>query len=779
MPLSLPSTSRPTVRTRLGWHHLRWLLRRYWWLTLVGLVGTSALTWVATAAALGGRVVFALAYTEINDILPLRIWVIVLGVLHGFVLFGHLWSRRESGMYLTLGVSRTKQFSARYLLGAGSLLASIILPLAVAYASGISRLGGDSAGVCGIYTVTFTVSLALVVLLTYAVTVTVAVLSGRFMSAALSLGGVLAAPYTLLYAVQGLIGKYLLGSPLGYRFNVYEHIPNLLGCSRGAGLFTMLEGQLEIVSIHQWLTDEGATDAWQDKMTMLRDAYALPTGNVLLLCGVLVVLSVVACLLFRRRPAEVAGQVYTHPVLTVCIALTVALGVGGWGLTRTLPVDGLGNLGLSGLIFAVSLVLVMLVVMLLLTKEWRATLRLTPAAGGAVAVVLGAILCLGGGWFGYADYVPATDEIASVTVRYNQNAYLMPNETYTRFREYHSPIDDGRGGIYLSVEDDIKCLYSRGLQADELCHPLTTAEDIARVRAIHETIIADGHHPYSGRATEAPGDAAVTARYLIVYTLKDGSTVERYYNTLRLSTLEATLQIEETEVYKTAMREAHAASAADEVALEIGDAFFLSGHLLDLTREEKATLYAALDADYAALSQELRYHPAPADIVGIIRERVGASGTVGKPTGDIVMWGFGDFADEAGAEVFYITTAHERTLAFLAERGLTAYFHEAAEAADYTIKSIKRQPYTTRHYEMGDGITHTITHLFLSYPGYDQLDYKHAETITEVPAVEWEALLARSVPTAYLSRPASLICITYETPEGETRVLTRVVPEDG
>ncbi len=779
------ATRKPTRRAARApmAHYVWWLLRRYAWLALLGAVSLSALTWVMAELALDGHPAFALSATSMTAT-PLRLWAIVFGVLCGFVLYGFLWSRRECGMYLTLSVGRVKQFSARYLFGVGSILLSVAIPLTVAYLRGIARIGGDVAGACLTYTVTFGVSLLLICLLSFAVSVAVSVLCGRFLGALLSLGGVLALPYALLWAVQTLIGKYLLGCPLGTSYGVRSVLeeewiaPNLMTVGEGAGLFTMLEKQLRLVTIRvdggQSETTEPVIDAFgqpmvptpgqegtglAEQMARIKELFALPVGDVILLTVVLAILAVLTGLLFWRRRAEVSGQVYVCPALAFAAALAAGGGVGAFVLGLDLPIEGAGQLVLSGILFVVAVAAVTAAVLLILTRSRRVMRRAWPAVGGTAAMCCLLAVLLGSGWFGYAARIPAAEDIAEVSVSYNQNHYYLNRLEYTRYSRFNSA-RGAEGGLFR--EDDTRFLYTRGYQWDALAAPLTDPADIALIRDIHAAVVADGLVPFTGRATEDPADTVVSADYLITYTLKDGSKVVRYYECLRLGTLERTMDIEETDTFRALAAESHAHDRLAGADLWIGDEYFASLHRLELTTEEKRLLYAALDADYAALTPEERYHPAPGDILGVIRER----------TTDFTGRKIADFADERNTEVFYITRKHANTCAFLEERGLLGYFDTDLDAVMGHIRRIEVQPYTVRfHWNMTPDPT---SHLFLSCEQYDQLDHTSEVSIVEVPRERWEKVLTGSVPVAYLSRPAELVLVTYETEEGRELVVTRV-----
>lgn len=133
-------------------HDVWWLIRRYGWLFLVGFGGCSVLTWLGTLTVSASEThgLFFMVMPGIESSF-LRIFAVLFGILSGFVLFGFLWNRRESRMYLTLGLRRRTLYLTRYLFGAGSILLSITSALLIMYAIRMASFGSDIGGMCFFY----------------------------------------------------------------------------------------------------------------------------------------------------------------------------------------------------------------------------------------------------------------------------------------------------------------------------------------------------------------------------------------------------------------------------------------------------------------------------------------------------------------------------------------------------------------------------------------------------------------------------------------------------
>ncbi len=734
------------------WHYILRMIRRYVWVMLLAGLVFATFTCIGTSSnhMSGDEFFFLMNYDSIT---PLRWSVVLFGLLSAFLLFGYLWNRRETNLYGSLGISRTKQFWIRYLCGLLFNLLPLALTLVASYVIGIQRIDADPHGVCRHYTGVFILAICLVSWLSYTLSVMVAVLCGRFLSAGICAAGVLALPYAVMLAAQSLMNTYLHGAPGGSM--IYENqIPWLNfweNVGRRPGLFTMLDESLgEIRLYEKHLTEQ----KWVDEYMAERP---LPAVKFLLLAGLALGMTLLAWWLFSRRKAEHAGQLYINPVLSHATSLTVGVLAGALHMRIVLPVERTAALWLKGLMFLGAVVVVSLLFGLILSREWRGLVRGLPVASGAAAVALVVMICLATGGFGYAAYIPETDEIASVQVTYNQNKtpYIdcRAGSGGSVWRHQDKEIDgvdlgDYRDHYYLSF-------FFPWTESPTLTSP----EDIEVVRGIHKTIIEDGLRPRTGCEAEVYGDSAVTANYCISYTLKSGKVVNRYYENLSLSALEATLEIDNTSFIQEKIQTLHANGFIDpEQKAIISDQMFVNPTILDLTDEEKAALFAAIDADYADLSVEQRYFPAADEVLGVIYLSTVFESEIGGSSGSVEVEKV-PVVPDLHSDLYFITTAYTRTLTFLEAHDLMQYM-----TVPYTVEAILVQDYTPRY--QGDT---AMTYQFRSVPNLNQLDGKHVDTITCVPVSDWEETIAASVPTAMFTRPGRLILIVMNSGDAVVR----------
>jgi hypothetical protein len=695
------------------------------------------------------------------EILP-RIIGVLYGIFAAFCMFRFLWSRRECGMTLSVGVTRWKQFTLRYLFGLLSVMLAVVVPLLLAYHLEMRTMGEDPVGVCAHYTAVYMIALFVVTALSYTVGVLIAVLCGNFLPAMLSTVGVLVAPYALLGGLQKMLETYLFGSP---------HGETLLSDHLHAGLFTMLTESLQSRSYTGGLLNEinsPTCEPWlPEYLKGLKAEISLPTERVIFLLILLLGIALFACYAYCRRPAEHAGKTYVHSLLTYAVALPC-----GFGLSALVLYIPVGMLWLTVLLVSAFLAAVLLL-RLILVRSLRSVLRGYAIPCGAAGLCIVLSILLGMGWFGYASYVPDAADVASVRVTYNQNRTLFPGLPGGAFSQGLPQGASQALGGYGIGDEYLHFLYVYGMHTDfENLPEMTQAEDIQKVLSIHEAIVDGGQQTYTKEPAEVHEDTVINADYRIVYKLKNGKTVERYYHYLSLAMLETTMQVEDTAAYRSVFSEGHDdIFYLEDGIFAIGDPLFSNFTDLPLDEDEQKMLIKALDTDVANLTFEERYFntgdPVRDTVIGILRCTM-IEGNMDKL--------FMPHPFERHYEVYYLTEAYENTLAFLAERGLTKYF-----VNPYTVESVRIRPYTPRFYDSGD---RAPSYVFFSCENvvqalssrsdirvdvYTALD----DLTTPVPESAWDAHIQNSRAVALMTRPGVMVQITLTNARGEKKLVTR------
>ncbi len=568
------------------------------------------------------------------------------GAALAVALFRFLLAKRETTAFLSLGLSRTALFLARYLAGAACVVVAIGIPFALSCALNGVALGFYDGFVseclyvtCG-YVVVALVSFTLASI----ATMRAGTLFEACAFAVVLLGGVTA----ILWGV-GVLADYLL-----------------VGNAAGATLYgqdTLVEPDL--LSQFSWLNpalffaDEGASHQY---FQILHPVYYPETGSWLLVAAwfavqILLAIGGALALRFRRgEQAEMAGKSPAFSFVAVavfgCAAFAAAVTVLGAVEVRVALVVG-------------AVAFAMLSAALLFGPlRGRTTPRMTLSCIGGEIAVMGIVVALiASGGLGFSSFIPEADEIESVEVSYvGSPSYLTMGI---------SGVSSGSSYYFTSYRT------------------YTAESSVEIVRSLHEQLVASARMSFETdyedfESTVVPYDVVIR------YQLANGDSVVRYFDRASIGELSALMSLDNDEharELERAVVTGDVSALSDEeqegIASSSAASAYRSGRIyaadavlnriveISCSDEDRAALLEAIADDLESLSASERYSPSEATRVSLMFTL--------SPELDVSSFGF-----SFNNAVLYITSAWENTLAWLDERG----FLEVLEG-DFTAQIVE------------------------------------------------------------------------------------------
>ena len=774
-------------------HYLKYVVKRYSWLALIPILLIGFHTWIGnmifgveTASPHGSfvgkyyRVVDT--GTALSDTIPYA--SVLIGFCIALALFSFLWQKREGFSTLSLGVSLKKQFLIRYLFGGGIIAISYVLSFALSYAMSMRVLSSDITGLGIKYTVIYVLCLTLLALCVYTVFAICAILSGRFVDYLIGATGVIVIPYAIGQILHYVFENFLHGSLLGigrsglvlatkevlYEGNI-EHITDRFGAFTSFdSVFDVFAVPLDPASVHP------------EELEFFRNAVAMPWGTFIITLILTVALAVLACIAFIRRPVEKTGMAGICPTLTVVASISISLFVSSFICELNL------NRFLLMFIFSLLFALVFFILNTVCTAGIKSALAHYPQVLATACTVWLCVLVCFFGAFGYSDYIPEEAEIEKVVMNYIGNPVMLRGakggwETMgSGSSQYSNDASFNIDGYVQGLNFIHWWTYFEDMPV------LTSESDIAKAIEIHEYVISEGMKLKSNINCREPsnGESPFQAQWYIVYYLKDGSRVERYYEYVTLSAAERIASIEDGDAFREHYIENRLGPKGANVfeygktSFEIGDEFFSNLTALNmLTSEENYELFEALTRDFADLSYEDRYFY-DGKVLGILRF---AAENNYYADGQVV-YGFGGNAPEdRGRDTWYITEKYTRTLDFLQRHSLTEYFN-----ASMTVISVETQPYNAYAYgvnvtgggallfiQSADNIVHTSVSI---NSDYDEEAQVLSAAYTQIPENEWQSYIERSRAIAATTNGGIIVRIIYKNSSGETKIIDRLIPNE-
>ncbi len=774
-------------------HYFKYVAKRYSWLAIIPVALIGFHTWI-------GNLIFGIDSTSRYGSFPDKYYRVVdtgsslsdtityASVLVGFalalVLFAFLWNKKESLSTLSLGVSLKNQFIIRYLFGAGTITLSYVLSFALSYTMAISRTGSDLTGLGIKYTVIYVLCLTLLALCVYTVFALCAILSGRFVDYLIEAAGVIIIPYAIGQALHYVFKNFLHGSLLGigrrglglatkevlYEGNI-EHITDRFGA------FTAFESVFDVFAVP---LDPAVVSA--KELEYFEQAVSMPWLTFIITAVLIAALAVMACIAFIRRPVEKTGMAGICPPLVVTASISISLFAASFICKLNL------NRFLLMLCFSLLFILIFFILNTVITTRFKKAVSHYPSGLAAVGSIwLCVLICLFGA-FGYSDYIPDEDKIEKVVVNYIGNPVILRGakggwETIgSGSSQFSNDASFTIDGYVSGVSNYYWWTYFEDMPV------LTSEDDIAKAIEIHEYVISEGMKLKSDINCKEPsdGESPFKAQWYIVYYLKDGSRVERYYDYVTLSAAKMIASIEEGDAFRELYIENRLGLKGANVfeygktSFEIGDEFFSDMTVLDmLTSEESYELFEALTRDFADLSYEDRYFY-DGEVLGILRF---AAMNNYSTDGNIVFGFSGKAPEERGCDTWYITEKYTRTLDFLEKHSLTEYFN-----GNMKIISVETQPYNAYSYgvnetgggallfiQSADNVVHTQVSINSSY---DEEPQVLSAAYTQIPESEWQSYIERSRAIAAATNGGTIVRIIYENASGETKIIDRLIPNE-
>lgn len=428
-------------------------------------------------------------------------------------------------------------------------------------------------------------------------------------------------------------------------------------------------------------------------------------------------------------------------------------------------------------------------------REFKRSLKRLPiyAAG-----LLACFACCYFGFFGYASYVPKTEDVALVRV------------STPFFKNLDDRLsDESRSGLYMMNQRDkfderensyyLKGFWGSFLSFDDEFHEMNTnytatfydPDEIAMLTDVHKAFIKDGH--ISGSDDDAQGTSVV-----ITYTLTNGTSVERSYLRTTEETAQKLLTLSDTRAvnneidlyfgtygewfdYETDKHESELRDKADNILTCYGFIFpkdMSAGYNIGAIDEE---LYNALKEDIKAQSALEHYHHSAEDELGVLTYMFNSKFVFYEGESDklgddyqTTSWTI----NTPSAKSFVITKDMVNTLNYFEKHGLMQYFENMRTADD--ISYVKT---ATLGEIYGENKKHLNMPLFYgafkyvvvdAEAGIDNSSFRSIGTEKISDRAEIQALLDKSVLFGYCSNDSKIVEITYN----DGVVATVMIPED-
>ena len=650
---------------------------------------------------------FGFFWSNVSDsILLTEVLIILGGVFAGIVLFSFAQSKKHCNVIFSLGISRRKIFLAKYLGGLLPFCAAVII---AAFFELVSVFGvGYTPNapiikmavywvVCfiGIYAVSFTITSAVIA---YTGNIAEGLVFTAIIAVFPMAAGVLFSEMRGLYTVGGIgvyEGDWNFFSPYIYMFRFF--VPGEYGVQEQYS-----EGLNMVFSRYQLYFTFNESGAPLYNLT-ISDYSGAITGFVYA-----AIIFAIAFLAFPKRRNEISGSFGRAKGINEICAVFSGIYVMTFGMYAVVEgMLGMGRGNILTFLYSLGFFIVPYFVFKMIFAHKRklilkSMLKRIPCYIAAIAIVTTVFYS---GLLGYASRIPDAEDIDSIEFSSTiSNPYSSVNDNDALHRRpiYGYAVMKTYSG-YTSTGGFDRFFYGEGNQ--DIYYPKYSVDDesmIHRLIEIHRSFVQKGHIKSTASDTCA-------MNFQIVYTLKNGKTIKRYYSVTTEENAKRIMGLSDTIVAKSGIEEYFETNSDDYYAsdnylskvsaeLNPGNYFYLYSKCLKdsyrcgmITDELKKAVLEDLENQTA---NDIFFHK-PEDELGVISFGIGDNFIDDLPD-NYCCNEYGDIIDRCTGEI-----VNDNTLQ-------TEQAKESMKLTDLTIGAMDN---TSKSFVITKTMTNTIKYL--------------------------------------------------------------------
>ena len=450
--------------------------------------------------------------------------LLIAGVLLGVSKFKFMTRKNSVNVYFSLGITRTNLFASTYLAGAAQLFLAVAVPMLSVFFINLGYFGYSKELMLSILGLALGYFATILFAFTVASIVTSAV--GTYAEAAFYSLILVLLPNIAFACINQLMTLFLLGNEyvLGESYitgNLGIKAPSLV--QRFAYLVPS-DFMGSSITEYSVLDEKGmmiiANYGMNESLKWVAPNFVRPLGWIATsLAGF-----VGGLFVMNKRRAEYAGFFGANRVVNNIITFIISFAaacVSSQIFLQFLPRTA--SIMLAIVVFIV-VYLIANIIMIRKVKVFVKELVKLP-----IHVCVGLVICLFfvTGLFGYSTKQPNISDIEKIDIS-------IPDGSIIGLSSSSGSSSEGKVS-FSNMQGHLK--------------DITSKNDIKHVLALHKAIINDGKLNFSNKELANSPDDSIYGNVYIKYTLKDGKSITRYYEHIKVSTLVKLLDIENTDRY--------------------------------------------------------------------------------------------------------------------------------------------------------------------------------------------------------------------------------------
>ncbi|NCC86654.1 MAG: ABC transporter permease [Clostridia bacterium] len=529
--------------------------------------------------------------TGFSSVLPFAL--LFAGVLLGVSKFRFMSRKNSVNVYFSLGITRTKLFASTYLAGAVQMLLAVFVPMLIVLFINIGYIGYSKELMLSI--LALSIGYFATVLFGFSVSSIITSAVGTTIEAILYSLILVLLPNIALGCISELMTLFLLGNEYSIQGITAYNILNVNIHPLSEKFCYLLPSNFmyDTINSYHTLTNKNELNfgisLYNTEQTL---KWATPKFACLINWVIVSAAGLgVGIFTIKKRRAESAGFMGSNRFINFIITFIICFS--SFCVLTTIFISFLPRTT-SILLAMVGFILVYMVIEFILTRKFKLFIKGLIKLPIHVGIALVIYLLFATGLFGYSSNTPEISDIKKVDIS-------MPA---------------GSSLGFASLDYSSYCANVSFNNINGYLDSITSEDDFKTVTKLHKQIIKDGTLSYNKKSPAKSENDAVLGNIYIKYTLKDGKTLTRYYENVKVSTLTKLLELEETDRYKNLLESVFTKPISKKDSQKISDIkrviqgeqtniYMLSNHLdikspLTLNETQRAELLNCIAKDLKA-----------------------------------------------------------------------------------------------------------------------------------------------------------------------------------
>lgn len=462
------------------------------------------------------------------------ILLIIAAVVLGISIFRYMFSKKSVNVFYSLGMTRKSMFLSKYLAGAFLLTSSVLIPVIADVIGNITLFGSSKE--LWISAAYLSVCYLSMLLYSYSITVAVCCCVGTLLEAGFFSIVFIGIPMIAEFLLKVLFGGVLYGSPYGRYSDFMLYNGQSYRTEYGFGLASeniLFFGSAKYDE-YSFLRRSDSTAPFEFENPHLL--------SLIIMLALILLISFAAFIFYKNRKTEIAGFIGANKAVTHIGIF--ALSVFGFSfISEYLSYLDYSNKYMAFLFAAVSVFAVYTVIQLVSLRSIKLFFKTIWKMAVHFALLSLIIIVFATGLFGYSTRIPEKSEIERIAITTGTGDSFFSTVRNTSrpydFLESYMPDVTADAGLKTDIGNSV------------LLDGYSSEEEIDRILSIHKKLIdiMDADTSSKGVYKEF-GERTVLNTTRIIYTLKDGSKLERHYNFSNDEITRMLAELTETELYK-------------------------------------------------------------------------------------------------------------------------------------------------------------------------------------------------------------------------------------